>query len=325
MTTMKRIRDIKVLREMYNVSEAETITADNYVTPLTGYELPSSDAICQFLRQGSPCGQKHQKGFVVQIDSGQNVLIGHCCAYKQLSLECSGVKEDLDRLSKQQMQYEKQERIRELLENKAEHQTTIRDCLITIREQLAILNDLERLLPYQVVSSLFERAKANNASVIWECSIFKKAKEKEDNETIRVPHTAGKILGLECWTEAPKIEEHRKSLQELRKSLFSASLSKRPSEAELEKMKELLKRMTSLVRIQRDVDRFKSAVSRFIEKDNLMLLPHSISNHNHRAATLRAISDYCDLPLNKSEKHCIADFDRSIREQYGASGIRLRS
>ena len=322
---MKRIRDIKTLHEKYNVSESETITAENFESPLAPYELPTSAAKCQFLRQGSPCGRDHQKGFVVRTKAGHNILIGHCCAYKRLGLEHSGIKEQFSQLSKQAKMYEKQERIMALLTNRAEHEFTISRCLKTIREQLAILNEFESLLPYQVVSSLVERARASNTQVIWDCSIHKKAKDKKDNETINFPHTAGRLQGLECWTEAPKMEEHRKSLQVLRKSLFSASLSKRPSEAELDQMKELLKGMTSLVRIEKDVNRFKSAVSRFIEKDNLKLLPHSVSNHNHRAATLRAISDYCDFQLQKPEKYYIAEFDRSIREKYGASGIRLRA
>ncbi|WP_323843855.1 hypothetical protein [Microbulbifer magnicolonia] len=324
MTIKERIRDINTLHEKYSISTTEALTAENFDSPIAEYKLPSGEAKCQFLRQATFCGREHQKGFVVRKKDGQYVLIGHCCAYKRLGLEHSGIKDQFSQLSKQIRQYEKEERIRELLANKQEHQTTVRTCLISIREQLEIIDTLGTLLPCQVVSSLVERARANNASVVWECSIFKKAEDKKDNETIRVSHTAGKIRGLECWAELPKIEEHKKSLQILRKSLFSASLSNRPTEAELAELEELLQGMTSLVRIQQDVDRFKSAVGRFIRKDNLLLLPHSISNHNHRTATLRAISDYCDLPLNKPEKYYIADFDRSMREKYGASGIRLR-
>ncbi|WP_444910274.1 hypothetical protein [Microbulbifer sp. TRSA005] len=324
MSAKERIRDINTLHQKHDISEEATLTVENFERPLAIYELPASVARCQFLRRGASCGREHQRGFVVLTKDSQRILIGHCCANKRLGLEHSGIKAQLNRLTKDVTRSEKEVRVRASLAKKEEYLSIIRASMKQIRVQQEAVRNFLAILPPKVASELIRRARVCDFSIVWVCYIHKKGKRRDEDETVSRHHTVGQLQGLECLLALDDMERHKDTLFRLMKPLMGVSLSKSPSKDELDKLDELLRQVANLKRVLQEVSNFERDVARFTRKKNLLLVAYAVRNHQHRAETLKAVAAYCDVRLGKSPKASFVDFERGLLQQYGAHSLRLR-
>lgn len=321
----RRIRRLDELFDTYPVDTESILEPDKYLEPIAPYKLVTSEAKCQYLRGSKQCGQHHMKGVVLRTTENKYVLIGNCCAFSKLGIVHEQVGAELKSFDRAVKLAERQERLEELIRNKDFRLLSID----TMRSELgAIISSVDKLresLPASTVDRLNERAKSRTTQVIWEYRTIKEGEiDGERHEEIKwYPITIGELRGLAIWEDS-QLTHFRKELAELRSNLRDLSLADEPSESEITQAEIRLSGLQNVTGHKQFVERYRKNLEQFFGIQNLLLLPHIMSDHKQRAACLDAVSRILNRPIDVSAQRDISEFDARLRNRCNSSHIRFK-
>lgn len=321
------IKTLEQLNALYEIASKVVLTKSTFSSPLRLYRLIKPDAKCQYLRGSKSCGQEHQHGYVVETTDEKHVLIGHCCALNHLGLDDEKVKASFSRVRKEYGIAIRQARVNQILQGK---DLLIKQVKESLKETVAVLseaNRILRLLPEHISKTLVDRHKRRDMAVKWEYLIVKTEKEDDGRVVSKKywhPHTFGFLKGSGDWLE-PSAMPHRSDLLMLLHELENIPSKESLTKDEMESAESVIKRVSSLDKLRRDLSTQRKLMEDFCRMDNLILLAQLTSNRSLRADTVIAIHEILGASLQQDANKFINSIDRDAREQYGASGLRIAS
>ncbi|MFC6674012.1 hypothetical protein [Marinobacterium aestuariivivens] len=321
------IKTITQLQELFDIDPEGALSKANFSHPLKSYRLIKADAKCQYVRDAKVCGQYHQHGYIVQTKNGIKLLIGHCCAEKHFGINDDEVKSAFSHLRKTEYLQRRQDKARQFLSNRERLIAQIDELLQAIDNLYNEAARILELLPQKTVNSLIDRLKRNDVRITWEYSIVQKEKNeigRTEPVTSWYPVDFGLLRGLGNWLR-PRSSSLLSDVNAIRNQLDTLPKVAHLTDSELKAAEAVIKQLERLKSIKIEVAKQRSLIREFCAKDNLWLLILLTSNHVLRAETASAIHAILGEPLESTAARIVTDFDKSLREKYRASGLRIAS
>lgn len=324
-STINEIKTLEEVNHLFKIEQDYVLTKQSYRRPLRSYELISADAKCQFLKKSKNCGQAHQHGFVVETCDDKQVLIGHCCALNHLGLDDEKVKNDFRQLSANERDAMRRAKIENLLATRDELTSNVKRILWEVKFLQAEADRVLTILPLKLVRALIDRWKRNTLKVNCEYLIIKKGKDdrgKTVTENSWYPHDCGTLKGLGPWLDLEKMA-YTQQLYTFLHKLQNIPDKKRLTNDDLVIAESVINELTGLSVLEREVKVQHRLISEFCAMPNLLITVQLFASRDLRAEIVNAIHQVSGESLQVAASRVVDAIDKSIREKYNASGLRM--
>ncbi len=327
LTATHEIRYLDEIKSLFTIDFDFLLSKEAYSHPLRSYHLIKSEAQCQFIKNGSRCGQEHSHGYAVECKGGQQALIGNCCAFNHLGLDDDQVRSALRELSSAERISIRTHKISERLKERTELLSRVKSALKQLRQLQAEACRIRGAFPEVVIDNLVERWRRNSLQVTWEYQITKKdekAKGKDAIERRWYPHICGFIKGLGLWLDLDA-QNYQEKLYAFLHQVEAIPTKKRLSKAELYETEAIFRELGAISVIEREFGTQQKLILDFLEPANLLLTVQLVKTQTLRAANVEAVQRLTSTLFGVRPDRFVAEVDQNLIRRYGATGIRIAS
>ncbi|MNJ24748.1 hypothetical protein D3C77_191740 [compost metagenome] len=218
-------------------------------------------------------------------------------------------------------------RVQQLLQDRDELKKRVKE---TLKEGEAVRDDANRIfwtLPAKASTSLVDRRKRGALKVTWEYLKVEKERLDDGREvTTRTwyPHDFGTLKGVGAWLESNDVS-HKQDLYALFHKLETIPNKKSLTKAELESAESVIREISGLNSIRRELSTQRALIADFCRMENLLLLVQLTSNRSIRAEIVTAVHEISGTTLPSEASRIVDAIDRAVREQHRADGLRIAS
>lgn len=322
----KELKTLDDIRANYNVAFDQILTKDNYSHEIRHYTLYRAEAVCQYEKYGKRCSKEHLDGFIVACKDGSEVLIGHCCALNHLSLHNDQLAASFKYLSAKEREDARRHRVGEMLKQRdslIQHSKAVNSLY---RKLVDHVSKVTTCLPREVVDRLIERWKTSTLGVVWEYQLIKVGKD-EHGKTIKektwYPHSCGNLKGLGAWMQLSELG-YAQRITDYRKQLQAIPSKDHLTTEELDRAESVLKDVSAIRSIEREIERQLKLVGEFLALNNLLLTTRIVSNQKARVETAAAAHELSGIPLKGTPENYVADSDRKMKHALSTTSIRIQ-